>query len=101
MFRQRLEKKILDMEKYMESFKESISKRFENQEENFKNIVDKMKSFEVTQREYKKLSSRLEDRGKTDGNEGIELKQVNYLNFSLFFSFFDLFQFLKPFLCFR
>jgi len=93
MFRQRLEKKILDMEKYMESFKESISKRFENQEENFKNIVDKMKSFEVTQREYKKLSNRLEDRGKTDGNEGIELQQVTYLNFSLFFSFFDLFLF--------
>ena len=79
MFRQRLEKKILDMEKYMESFKESISKRFENQEENFKNIVDKMKSFEVSQREYKKRLSRLEDRSNTDENENNELQQVKNL----------------------
>jgi hypothetical protein len=76
MFRQSLEKKILDMEKYMESFKESISKRFEKQEENFKNIVDKVKSFEVTQREYKKRLTRLEDRSNTDENEDIELQQV-------------------------
>ena len=93
MFRQRLEKKILDMEKYMESFKESISKRFENQEENFKNIVDKMKSFEVSQREYKKRLSRLEDRSNTDENENNKLQQVKNLYFSLFFSFFDLYQF--------
>ena len=93
MFRQRLEKKILDMEKYMESFKESISKRFENQEENFKNIVDKMKSFEVSQREYKKRLSRLEDRSNTDENENNKLQQVKNLYFSLYFSFFDLYQF--------
>ena len=93
MFRQRLEKKILDMEKYMESFKESISKRFEKQEENFENLTDKVKSFEVTQREYKKRLSRLEDRRNTDENEDIELQQVKNFNYLLFFSFFDLHQF--------
>ena len=81
MFRQSLEKKMLDMEKYMESFKESISKRFEKQEENFKNIVDKVKSFEVTQ---KQRLSRLEDQRNTDENEDIELQQVKNLNYSLF-----------------
>ena len=74
-----LEKRMLDMENYVESFKESITKRFENQEENFKNIVDKMKSFEVSQREYKKRLSRLEDRSNTDENENNELQQVKNL----------------------
>jgi len=32
---------MIDIEKYMESFKESISKRIEKQEENFKNLFDK------------------------------------------------------------
>ena len=45
---------MLDIEKYMESFKESISKRFEKQEENFRNLAGKMKRFEVTQIENKK-----------------------------------------------
>ena len=81
MFRQSPEKKMLDMEKYMESFKESISKRFVKQEENFKNIVDKVKSFEVTQ---KQRLSRLEDQRNTDENEDIELQQVKNLNYSLF-----------------
>ena len=84
MFRQRLEKKILDMEKYMESFKKSISKRFENQEEIFKN---KIESFEVTQREYSKRLRRLEDRRDTDENEGIELQQVKNLNIFYFSHF--------------
>ena len=74
---------MLDMEKYMESFKESISKRFEKQEENFENIVDKVKNFEVTQRENKKRLSRLEDQRNTVENEGIELQQVKNLNFLL------------------
>ena len=78
---------MLDMEKYMESFRESISKKFEKHEENFKNLVDKVKSFEVTQREYKKRFSRLEDRKNTDENEDIELQQVKNLNY-LLFSFF-------------
>ncbi len=81
---------MLDIERYMEPFKESISKRFDKQEENFKN---KMKSFEVTQREYKKRLSRLEDRRNTDENEDIELQQVINFNYLLFFSFFDLHQF--------
>jgi hypothetical protein len=78
---------MVDMEKYLESFKESISKRFEKQEENFMN---KMKSFEVLQREYKKRLSRLENRRNTDKNEDIELQQVKNFNYSLFFSVFDL-----------
>ncbi len=53
---------MIDIEKYMESFKESISERFEKHENNFKNLTDKMKSFEVTRIEYKKRLSRLEDR---------------------------------------
>ena len=75
-----LEKKMLEAEKLMESFKETIAKRFEKQEENFKNIVNKVKSFEVTQREYKNRLSRLEDRRNTDENKDIELKYVkNFL----------------------
>jgi len=89
-FRQKSREEMLDMEKYMESFKESISKRFEKQEENFSN---KMKSFEVTLREYKKRLSCLEDRRNTDTNEDIELQQVKNFNYSLFFSFFYLNQF--------
>ena len=50
---------MLDIEKYMESFKESNSKRFEKQEENFRILTDKVKSFDVSQREYKKRLSRL------------------------------------------
>jgi len=79
MFRQSLEKKMLDMEKYMESFKESVSKRFEKHENYFKTLTDKMKSFEITHKEYKKRLSRLKDRGNTDENEDIELQQVKCL----------------------
>ena len=96
-----LGKKMLDIEKYMESFKESMSKRFEKQEENFKNLTDKVKNLEVTQREYKeenfkKLTdkvkifevtqkeytmrlSRLENQRNVDENEDIELQQVKIL----------------------
>jgi len=77
----------------MESFKESISKRFEKQENNFKNLVDKVNNFEVTQRDYKKRLSRLEDQSYTDDNEYIELQQVKNFNYLLFFSFFDMNQF--------
>ena len=78
------------LEKYMGSFKESISKRFERQEEEIKSLADKMKSFEFTQREYKKRSSRLEEQRNTDETEDIELQHVKNLNYLLFFSFFDL-----------
>jgi hypothetical protein len=73
---------MLDIERYMDSFKESITKRFEKQEDNFKNLTNTVKSFEVTQREYKKRLSRLEDRRNKDENEDIELHQVKNLNFS-------------------
>ena len=76
-----LEKKMLESEKLMESFKETIAKRFEKQEENFKNIVNKVKSFEVTQREYKNRLSRLEDRRNTDENKDIELRHVKNFMF--------------------
>ena len=77
---------MLDIEKHMEW----ISKRFEKQENNFKNLTDKVKSFEVTQREYKKRLSRLENRRNQEENEDIELQQVNNFNHLLFFSFFEL-----------
>ena len=93
MFRQSLEKKMLDMEKYMESFKESVSKRFEKHENYFKNLTDKVKSFEITHKEYKNRLSRLKNRGNTDENEDIELQQVKCLDFSLFFSFYEFHQF--------
>jgi hypothetical protein len=87
---------MLEMEKYMESFTEAISKRFEKQEENFKNLTDKVKSFDVsTQREYKNRLRRLEDRKNDDENDDIELQQVKSLYFSLFF---DLHQFLNHFI---
>ena len=81
---------MLDIEKYMESFKESNSKRFEKQEENFRILTDKVKSFDVSQREYKKRLSRLENQKFTDENENIELQQVRNLNFMLFSPFLDL-----------
>ena len=84
---------MLDIEKYMESFKESNSKRFEKQEENFRILTDKVKSFEVSQREYKKRLSRLENQKNTDENENIELQQVRNLNFMLFSPFLDLYPF--------
>ena len=86
---------MLDIERYMESFKESITKRFEKQEENLKNLTNTVKSFEVTQREYKKRLSRLEDRRNTGE---IELQQVKNYYYSLFFLFFDLHQFLNHFI---
>ena len=75
---------MLDIEKYMESFKESITIRFEKLEENFKN---KMESFEETLREYTKRLSRLEDQRNADENEEIELQQVKNLKFSSFLIF--------------
>ena len=84
---------MLDIERYVESFKESITKRFDKQEENFESLTNKVKSLEVTQREYKKRLSSLEDQRNNDENEDIELQHVKNSNFSLFFSFFDLYQF--------
>ena len=74
---------MLDTERNMESFKESITKRFEKQEENLKNLTNTVKSFEVTQREYKKRLSRLEDRRNKDENEDTESHQVKNLNYFL------------------
>ena len=76
----------------MESFKESISKRLDGHEDNFKNIADRMKSFELTQKEYKKCLNRLENGRDPDKNDVIELQNVNNLYY-LYFSSFNLFLF--------
>ncbi len=72
---------MLEVEKYMDLFKESISKRFEKQEENFKKLVSKVKSIEVTQREYKKRVRRLEDGSNADETEDIMPKHVKNILF--------------------
>jgi len=74
---------MLEVEKYMGSFKELISKRFERQEEEIKSLADQMKSFEFTQREYKKRLTHLENRRDTNVNEDFELQPVK--NFFVFF----------------
>ena len=78
-----LVKKMLETEKNMESFKETIAKRFEKQENNFKNLIDKVKSLEVMQRENKESTSKrlshLEDQINMDKNDDIELQQVKNL----------------------
>ena len=71
----------------MESFKESISVRFEKQEENFKKFTDKVENFEITHREYSERLSRLEERRNEGENENVELQQVRNLNFMLFSPF--------------
>jgi len=74
---------MLETEKNMESFKETIAKRFEKQENNFKNLIDKVKSLEVMQREYKESTSKrlshLEDQINMDKNDDNELQQVKNL----------------------
>ena len=70
---------MLEKEKYMET----IAKRFEKQENNFKNLIDKVKSLEVMQRENKESTSKrlshLEDQINMDKNDDIELQQVKNL----------------------
>ena len=73
--------KMIDIEKFMESFKKSISKKLDRHEDTFKNIADRMKSFEVTQKEYKKRLNRLEDGRDPNKNEVIELQHVRNLYF--------------------
>ena len=78
---------MFDIEKYMESFKESLSKRFERHEDNFKNLAGKMQSFEVTQSDHKKRLVRLENKKNLGENEDIRFQHVKffYLVFLLFF----------------
>jgi hypothetical protein len=89
---------MLELEKYIGSFKESISKRFEKQEKEFKSLADKMTSFEEAQIENKKRLSRLEDGRNKDGKEDIELNYVKSCFFLMFFHFHYLtVSILKPF----
>ena len=69
-----------DIEKYVGSLKESISKRFEKHEDNFKILFDRVKSIEATQNEYKKWSRDLTQKAvKTeDGRNQDEKKILSY-----------------------
>jgi len=63
-------------EKYMELFKETVFKRLEKHENNFRDLVEKVKGIEVSQSEHKRRLRGLED-GRTRGDsENVELQQV-------------------------
>jgi hypothetical protein len=79
----------------MELFKESISKRLERHESNFKDLVNKVKSMEVTQNEYKKRLRRLEDGKIQSDNEDIELQKVKDILFVIFLIFYEAYFFIK------
>ena len=73
-----------DIEKYVGSLKESISKRFDKHEDNFKILFDRVKSIEATQNEYKKRSRDLtqkavktEEERNHDEKKNIELQNVS------------------------
>ena len=70
---------MLDVESYIESFKQSISKRFERQDEKFHSI-------EVNQSECKKRLRNLEEaKARLDENEEIELQNVRNILIGIFF----------------
>ncbi len=73
---------MLDVEKYMESF-ESISKNLEKHKDNFKNLVDRVKNIEITQKDYNKRLQFLEDERNQGESVDIELKQVNFFFLSV------------------
>ncbi len=75
-------------EKYMESFKESIFKRLERHENNFRNLVEKVKGIEVSQSEHKRRLKGIEDDRTQDDSEDVELRKVReiFYQFSLDFS---------------
>ena len=77
---------MLDIEKYSESFKESVVKRLERNEYNFNNLVNKVNSIQVTQNEYKKRLKSLEDGRNHVENDDIELKCVKNILFFIFLS---------------
>ncbi len=67
---------MVDTEKDMELFKETVFKRLERHENNFRNLVEKVKGIEVSQSEHKRRLRGLED-GRTRGDsENVELQQV-------------------------
>ena len=75
---------MFDIETYMESFKDTITIRLERHENNFKDLVNKVKSIEVTQNEYKQRLRRLEDGRNQSENEDIELQHVKDILFVIF-----------------
>ena len=52
---------MLDIQKCMNLFKESLSKRLERHEDNWKNLIDKIKAIEELLSEYKNRFRRLEN----------------------------------------
>jgi hypothetical protein len=75
-------------EKYMKSFKESVFKRLERHENNFRNLVEKVKGIEVSQSEHKRRLKGIEDDRTQDDSEDVELRKVReiFYQFSLDFS---------------
>ena len=73
---------MLEVEGYMESFKQSISKRLERYEE-------KLYGIETSQSECKRRLRNLEmARNRSDKNGEIELQHVNDYFFNFIFNFF-------------
>ncbi len=60
----------------MESFKESLFKRLERHENNFRNLVEKVKGIEVSQGEHKRRLKGIEDDRTQGDSENVELQQV-------------------------
>ncbi len=72
-----LNQKMSDIEKYVGSLKESISKRFEKHEDNFKILFDRVKSIEATQNEHKKRSRDLTQKAiKTEDGRNQDEKKI-------------------------
>ena len=72
----------------MKSFKESVFKRLERHENNFRNLVEKVKGIEVSQSEHKRRLKGIEDDRTQDDSEDVELRKVReiFYQFSLDFS---------------
>jgi hypothetical protein len=77
---------MIDTEKDMELFKETVFKRLERHENNFRNLVEKVKGIEVSQSEHKRRLRGLEDVRTQGDSENVELRKVREI-------FFDSFQF--------
>ena len=69
--------KMVDVEKYMESFKDTIYKRLQRHEDNFQDLVLKVQSLEAIKNEYKRSLRHLEDDGDPLENNTFGLQDVN------------------------
>jgi hypothetical protein len=73
-------------EKYMELFKETVFNRLEKHENNFRDLVEKVKGIELSQIERKKRLRGLKDVRTQGDSENVELGKVREI-------FFDFLQF--------